>query len=650
MRSHVRIQAFVAILVFFSLSSICLEAACAQDGYVRRWKSGNFTVEAMLVSHDEDEVKLKTPKRVVTVAIDKLSEEDQKYVAGLKIIEADRKQHETVMPHMERYTESPMAVAEILDRVGKDHPDSPYANMMVGLALASERANYQAAKKYFSTAVRIINKHQRILGEGFHAHTLVSLENNLAICKLKSGNGDEASKHFAAGGKNEIPFALYHNATLLMEATNSPSTQIRFRPKSRDALVGILAKKKPATPGVKVPQMYLFSLEWDEPLDRRSLSRLVSLKGEALPRSEEKSNYLGGGVYNTEEDLIKRGYSEFAAASGVLISPTLLLTNRHVVQSRENNLSYTFTRFLEDGSPELIGGKVVKWSVVREENLALIELDKPVEGVDPIPLRQRELEREEKLTVFGFPHVFDNGEHLEATSGNYLGGDRDYPWIYSSNLMEDGVGGGPCLDMNGNLVGLAFAKKDFSYGRMNWLMNPGRRNPEIRRRRSNNETVVISNEAVSEFMKFADPNFDFGEEANDEFANRHALSSRVRGAVMLVKSWKAEAAGKGRPARDLVEVAVVGKRGDPLAKLASIRKERLFPDVWCMSCYGTGKWKCPTCVGRGDVTVRGLVETGRNDVHGNKMLRHGLKEVDCPDCTVPISDCRHCSGGKLPFR
>ena len=59
-----------------------------------------------------------------------------------------------------------------------------------------------------------------------------------------------------------------------------------------------------------------------------------------------------------------------------MVSPTLLLTNRHIVQSKDNDLSYTVTRFLEDGSPELVGGKIVKWSVIHEEDLALVELKK----------------------------------------------------------------------------------------------------------------------------------------------------------------------------------------------------------------------------------------------------------------------------------
>jgi len=643
MRNHVCIQAVGALLIFLLHSCLCFDVLCAQEGYLRTWKSGNFKVQAELLSRTDTKVKLRTAKRDIDVEIDMLSDEDRKYLVGLKIIEDDKKHHNTVMPHMARYTESPMAVAEILNQVAKDHPNSPYAKMMVGLALASERANYQQAKKHFAAAVRIINKHQRVLGEGYHAHTLVSLENNLAICKLKTGNGDEASRHFAAGGKAEIPFALYHNATLLMEATNSNMSQIKFRPKSREQMVKILAKKSPATPGVEVPRMYLFSLEWDEPLSKSSLSRLLRLNGKPLANSGDKSSYVSGAVYNSEEDLKKRGYREYAAASGVLISPKFLLTNRHVVQSRDNDLSYTFTRFREDGAPELVGGKIVKWSVVREQNLALIELDKPIEDVEPITLRQRNLRDGEPLTVFGFPHVFDNGEHIEATSGNFQGKDTEFPWLYTSNMMEDGVGGGPCVDMNGNLCGLAFAKKDFSYGNLHWLRNPRMR------RRSSDETVVISNEAVSEFMKVAAPSFTFGAEGGNEFANRHMLSQHVRGAVMLVKSWKARKDGAGN-VRDMVDVAVVGHRGNPREALANIRKKRLFPDVWCMSCYGTGRWACPQCVGRGKIEVRDRIETGTRDAHGHKMYRDGTKVVDCPNCTSPTRDCTHCIGGKLPFR
>ena len=648
MRCHVCVRSVVALL-FILQTLVAANCLCAQEGegFVRQWKSGKFTIMAELVSQSEDMAVIKDAKgKTFDVEKVKLSEEDRQYLAGVKIIAADKAQHDLVMPHMERYTESPMGVAEILDQVAKDHPGSVYAPMMVGLALASEKANYQAAKKYFSTAVRNVKKHQKVLGEGFHSRTLVSLENNLAICKLKLGKGDDASMHFAAGGAGEIPFALYHNATLFMEATNSRGTQIKFKRKSREAMVRVLAKKKPVSPGVEVPTMYLFSLEWDEPLNEAELSRLVSLKGSPLPKAEDKATLVSGSVFNSEEELKKRGYREYAAATGVLISPKYLLTNRHVVQSAENNLSYTFTRFLRDGSPELIGGKIVEWSVVREQNLALVELDREIEGVEPIGLRQRNLRQGEDLTVIGFPYSFGTGEHIEATSGKFLGADEETPFVFTSNMMQQGVGGGPVLDMYGNLVGLAFSKKDFyHYRHLGWL-----RDVRLRRAAYSSSSVAISNDAITEFMSAVMPEFEFGVEKGEEFDNRHILSKNVRGSVMLVKSWKARD-DKAKAPQDMTDIAVEGRhRGDAGAALASIRKKRLFPDVWCMSCYGTGRWRCPNCGGVGKVQVRAKIETGTRDVHGNKMYRWGTKAVDCSNCTDPDTDCRHCHGGKLPFQ
>lgn len=126
-----------------------------------------------------------------------------------------------------------------------------------------------------------------------------------------------------------------------------------------------------------------------------------------------------------------------------MVSPTLLLTNRHIVQSKDNDLSYTVTRFLEDGSPELVGGKIVKWSVIHEEDLALVELEKPMENLFSIALREKPFAQREDLTVVGFPKVFTRGEHIHATSGEFLELDEKNPWVYTTNLMENGVGGGP---------------------------------------------------------------------------------------------------------------------------------------------------------------------------------------------------------------
>ena len=72
------------------------------------------------------------------------------------------------------------------------------------------------------------------------------------------------------------------------------------------------------------------------------------------------------------------------AASGVMISPTLMLTNRHIVHSADNDLSNTPKMCEGDGEPELVGGQIFKWTSIHEEDLALVRLDRETEGVEPL--------------------------------------------------------------------------------------------------------------------------------------------------------------------------------------------------------------------------------------------------------------------------
>lgn len=640
-------------ILFFALCSVLSSGeSSAQEEFTRVWKSGKVSMKLAYVSHDEKEVTLrhikgKSEGKLTKVPLKILSEGDRKFLEGLAIIKVDKEQFDTVMPHMARYTESPMAVAAILEQIADDQPNGPYAFMMAGLAQATENANYRDAKKNFRDAVNAILRHQKVLGEGFHSRTLVSLRNNIGVCELKMSKGDNASKAFAAGATGEIPFALYHNATLLMESTTGPSL-IKFTNKWKKELVKILAKKKPESPGVEVPRMYLFSLEWDNPLAPGRLSELVRLDGKPLPTAASKSNLVGGAVFESEEELIKRGYTEHAAASGVMISPQLMLTNRHIVQSKGNDLSYTVTRFLQDGAPELVGGKIVKWSVVHEEDLALVELDRPIEKIVPVALRQKQFVPREKLTVLGFPKAFTRGEHLQATSGEFLEFDPDNPWVFTSNVMEKGVGGGPCLDVNGNLVGLAFAKTDFRLGRFIWFNNL-----QIRRTHYNH-TVAVSNDAIIEFMRVAKPEFKFPAENNQPFGSRHQLVEKVRGSVLLVKSWKAndDTVHKVRP--DYIpegsREAYAASRKKSGVDLASIRKKRLFPDLWCMTCSGHGEVRCLTCAGTGKVQYRETVDTGNRNGAGGKIYRPVIKTKTCPHCNHdPVRDCKDCVKGKLRF-
>ena len=630
-----------ALVCVISTVLLALPSFCSAQDYRRTWNSasGKFSVEASLVSSTDDVVYLKTnTDNPIEVQLEELSEIDQKFVKGVEIIERDRAQYDLVMPHEGRYVESPMAVVEIVEEISKQMPDSPYASMMTGLAYASEMGDYEKADRYFKRAKQTIRDDQRILGDGFHAQTERSINNNLAISALKARKGNTAVKHLASGTSDSlIPFSIYHNATLLMQATSGRGSYINLNGDNRKKLVGILARKVPDSPGGKVPGRFLYSLKWNEPMSLAELDRFLQGGGIALGSAAAKGNHLGGAVFSSEKQLTDRGYLEYCSGSGFLITPELMLTNRHVVQSSDNSLSYTITQYQEDGQPRLVGGSIVKWSAIQEEDLALIKLDKPMDA-DPLPLNPEDLVDKQPLTILGFPEIDERGEHLAAANGQFVRYNTKWPWFYSTNQLAAGNSGGPTVDMNGNVVGIAFAKRDFRKYNLvgsHWL--------EIRHRR---EGISVSNKAIKEFLKIAAPDLVFPAIREQPYSSGQELVESVRGSVMLIKSWipPTSAIKQGTASRYRSEVTQL-----KLERLATLREKRLYPDLQCMRCSGKGYLDCPNRRCRdGSVSRQEVQKAGVDPLFGTPRYQPRIVYDKCQVCRGKGGAvCPDCDRGRL---
>jgi S1-C subfamily serine protease len=611
------------------------------DDFRRTWKSatGKFSVEASFAGQDGDVVLLKSDSRApIKVPLKKLSAIDQKFVAGVEIIERDRTQFDLVNPHLERYAESPMAVIEIVEEISKQQPDSPYASMMTGLAYACEMGDYDKANRYFNKAKTTIRDAQKILGDSFHEQTERSIHNNLAISALKARKGNTAVKHLAAGTTESlVPFSIYHNATLLMEVTRGRGSFINFNGDNRKKLVGILARKAPASPAGKVPTRFLYSLKWDEPMSISELDRFVKGGGVALETAVAKGNSVGGAVFSSQKQLTDRGYIEYCSGSGFLITPDLMLTNRHVIQSPENSLSYTITQYQKDGEPRLVGGSIVKWSAIQEEDLALIKLDQPM-NAPALPLNFDELQDKQPVTVLGFPETDVRGEHLSAASGAFIRYDTKWPWFYSTNQLAAGNSGGPVVDMNGNVVGIAFAKRDYRKYKLigdHWL--------EIRYLK---DGVSISNKAVKDFLKVAAPDLVLPAVNQKPFSSGQELVERVRGSTMLIKSWMPPTTAVARSSSSRYRSDVTQLK---LVKLATLREKRLYPDLHCMRCSGKGFLDCPNrrC-NKGGVARKGTRQTGVNPITGTPIYASNTVYDTCTVCDGKGGAiCPDCDRGRL---
>ena len=624
----------IAVLLVQSPSVFC-------QSQPRVWKdaSGKFKVTGRLVKSDESQITLKVDgKGEIKVPIDKLCDSDRKFVLGLKIVEQDEAQFRLTMAHLERFRESPAAVMEILDGIHKNYPDAPYAAAMLGIAYAVDRADYRSAGKYLKLASRSIDSRQAILGDDYHKLTELAVNNNLAVVSLKLGKGDQAVKLFESNvelTKKKINFCTYHNATLLLEAVSQKALRISLTSSSRKKLVQVLATTPPANPEYQVPSALLYMLEWSQPLSKSALERML-VNNAATKMPNEKSTNVSGAVFQTAAELIKRGYRPHVQGTGFLVTPELVVTNRNVVQTAKNNLSYTITQYQEDGKPTLVGGAIEKWSPVQEEDLAIIRLDQDVDGE---PLRIIDDDGEAvvgtEITVLGFPEVFSTGEHLLASGGQIDRFDRSKSWFsLTANLLK-GNSGGPCVDMYGNVCGVAFERD------RNDIATFADRNG----RQYEKQGVAVSASPLIQFIKSVEPDYEQLPPRDEEVLSRQKLTEQVRPSVFLIKSWKPPLNRQSDSERFGEEL-----RASELRTLesATMKENRLLPDLWCFNCRGAGSVKCtnPNCT-RGSIGTRKPVVTGR-DAQGNNLYRIEQHNHRCPTCGGDDRlKCPFCINGKI---
>ncbi len=604
----------------------------------REWsdKSGKFKMTGELLRIDTRHIYLKTAnKDELKVPIVKLASADRKHIKCLQIYQRERKQYELVAPHLERYRESPTAVLEILLEIHNLHREAPYAAAMIGMAYASGKSDYKNGIKYFKLAEKSISDGQAVLGKSFHKTTEAAILNNLAVCAFKSGAADKGATFLAAkkDGMKSIPFCTYHNATLALDLVGDRRHGIVLSKTGRKKLVSVLATTPPENPGFEVPRYFLYLLDWDLPC---TLEQVMELEqGKPLRAAADKTTALSGNVYQTEKQLREKGYLEHLQGTGFLVSPRLLVTNRHVVESRTNNLSYTIVQVTDDGKRTLVGGSIVKRSPVLEEDLALIKLDKPVSG-QPLPIFHAPVVEDDAVTVLGFPRAFEKGEHILASGGSVRSIDAEKPWFYVSAELEPGNSGGPCVDNCGNVVGVAFAvtnraKSDFS-------------STQFYKR-----GVVVKAKPLIEFIRAYDNSFEFPEVREVPISNRQDLTAAVRDSVLLVRSWKSPTERFENRGRGGINELRFNPRRDIVKEFATLKEHRLYPDQWCPHCNGSGRYRCPNrfCK-RGRVENRKQVLDRIDPNTGREYYRWAREYSRCGTCGgEDVVRCEFCRSGKI---
>lgn len=147
-------------------------------------------------------------------------------------------------------------------------------------------------------------------------------------------------------------------------------------------------------------------------------------------------------------------------ASGFLVSPQIILTNRHVVMQDGLDLTSTGIQFLVSNDTTLaqpVKARVLKISQDEEIDLALLLLDRPV-AATPIPIRIEPPKEAEQFILLGYPlaNRFELGFELSrlSSAGVVNSISRNQKEFTHDAASNYGNSGGPCIDMKGNALGV----------------------------------------------------------------------------------------------------------------------------------------------------------------------------------------------------
>jgi V8-like Glu-specific endopeptidase len=178
-------------------------------------------------------------------------------------------------------------------------------------------------------------------------------------------------------------------------------------------------------------------------------------------------------------DLVDGRLVPKGGGSGIIVGGDgSVLTNYHVVQDKENpgqlHDVFVIGRFAErDHAPQLVcAGKPSRAKLQKDLDLALLKCDMDLDGRSWNPQsgpgvwatlpegRSAEIKVGQKVWVLGYPDVGGGG--LTLSTGNVTGwtgidGAAGKDYIKTDTSVTNGNSGGPVIDDNGRLIGIASA-------------------------------------------------------------------------------------------------------------------------------------------------------------------------------------------------
>jgi S1-C subfamily serine protease len=645
-----QIRSAMAVLLLVALTSLLLVAA--PQVVTRSWKSsdGAYSIDAEYVGAKDGKVSLRKPNgTVIEVPLDRLSAEDQAYVAKQattndppstpvaanspptqkqtfnqllsmssrltvasdvvkayklflqdeQIVESDRKAALEQLPLWEEREKTQMV------RIGSRWLTPAEVN---DLKLQVERLIDEALRLLevgqAQAAIEKCVQASKLDPDAIKADFLLGLQYALLSCNTKGAN-----KHFAECVRRDARHISALNNLAISEvrlrkypeALNHWQSALQLAPAAPEVIQNLGRLLHLANQGrVRLPSQV--KREFND------LYAAVSVRADSRD-FDSQVGWLYMGYYAKLDETSVRGNEDKnkliirGSGTGFVVHPEYILTNRHVVEGSAGLLVVT-----PGEENTVLPATVVGIAEGKDDDLAVIHckgLSAP-----PLPFIEADLApRGTEIMVFGFPGM-DTGKtpSLKSTRGSISGlPDASYSAYTSTAITNPGNSGGPICDATGSVLGIHCAATSSL---------------------SKNYALHIPHSRALPLVTAWIPGYE-------------PLLPNTE-----TKQWP-EVDGMASRSTVLIWIQGVESVSDISAKQDPQKGARPLEDRWCMTCAPIGVIKCPTCQGTGVAVAAPLTIVKSVDSDGTKHWNRFPERVTCWSCNgTAKAQCPDCINGR----